>query len=207
MSTPHLTIRPGEPTRADATCFADCVIMAGDGILGHLFGRRAHPIHAAMFRRADNHNSYQHAFMAEVDGQLAGMICGFTREQKAEETSRTDWLYLRFARFALIRATLNSRALHPIDAFSSRIGEGDYYVHGLAVYPPFRGMELAERLLERGAERARALGGRRLVLDVAGDNEAALRAYEKFGMSQQDRSPTVQFRGRAFFLYRMVKRV
>jgi len=54
-------------------------------------------------------------------------------------------------------------------------------VHDLVVIPPFRGLGLSQRLLEKVQETAIGKGGCKITLEVLESNTVARRAYEKFG--------------------------
>lgn len=67
-----------------------------------------------------------------------------------------------------------------------RLIVGDIYVR-----EPYRGTGLADDLLERAAERARAVGCGELALEVDVDNERAIAFYEKRGFETDRRRMSV----------------
>ena len=63
----------------------------------------------------------------------------------------------------------------------ARFGGGEAEILTIGVHPGLRGSGLGRRLLEAAAVHAAALGAEALFLEVAEDNHAALRLYERFG--------------------------
>ncbi|MFB6219317.1 MAG: GNAT family N-acetyltransferase [Halobacteriaceae archaeon] len=70
----------------------------------------------------------------------------------------------------------------PVFDRPDRLVVGDIYVR-----EPHRGTGLADRLIDRAAERARASGCDELALDVDVDNERAIAFYEKLGFEPRRR--------------------
>jgi ribosomal protein S18 acetylase RimI-like enzyme len=63
----------------------------------------------------------------------------------------------------------------------------------VAVDPARRGAGIGSVLLDHAEQAARTTGCRRIVLDVAVDNEGARRLYARRGMAIEARSPTIPF--------------
>ena len=62
-------------------------------------------------------------------------------------------------------------------------------IHDMCVLPPYRGLGLSQRLLEKVESIAQAKGCCKLTLEVLTNNTAAKSAYEKFGFSSYELDP------------------
>lgn len=79
----------------------------------------------------------------------------------------------------------------------ARLGGGEAEVLTIGVVPAARGTGLGRRLLEAVAAAAAAAGAETLFLEVAEDNPAAIRLYERFGFHLVGIRPAYYARGAA----------
>ncbi len=82
-------------------------------------------------------------------------------------------------RTVLIRVVKREAA--PVAVADWRVLGSTLFLNGLAVDPEHRGGGLGRRLVDDGADLARALGAARLALDVADGNAAARALYDRAG--------------------------
>jgi ribosomal protein S18 acetylase RimI-like enzyme len=64
------------------------------------------------------------------------------------------------------------------------------YITSVSVLPAWKGKGIASRLIDRCIEHAELLGMRQITLDVAQDNIAAIKLYEKYGFARQSPAGT-----------------
>ena len=111
---------------------------------------------------------------ALVDGQFAGLL---TIRTDGQEFYRLNMgaLFTRFSPLRAIRMLLNLLLLTE----GSKADE--FVVDSLAVDPAYRGRGVGTALLQKAEERARSMGKRTMSLGVVGENEGAIRLYERQG--------------------------
>ena len=113
-------------------------------------------------------------YSAIVDGRCLGVLTWSTRGREFYRFSARG-LLTRFSPWRALRILFNSVLLLDNPAADELI------VESIAVSPAARGLGLGTLLMERAEARASAMGKRRLSLGVIGENEGAIRLYERLG--------------------------
>lgn len=91
---------------------------------------------------------------------------------------------------------------------SAVVEDEDYYISRVAVSPESSGRGLAGMLLCHAQEQAENSGARRLILEVASDNDAAHRLYRKHGFQESERREAHDpHTGRSLSLVHMTKAI
>jgi ribosomal protein S18 acetylase RimI-like enzyme len=80
--------------------------------------------------------------------------------------------------------------LRPLEELELKV-PGTFYINALATYPEYRGLGLGTTLLEAAHALASEAGCEELSLEVFGQNEGAVRLYERYGYREIARLPTV----------------
>ena len=140
---------------------------------------RARAMLAAVYRRPGHAASWEVCVVAELDGQLAGVLAVFP-------VSEGDRLARRFVSLTAPRVPPWAwpqllRHLRAAGSVSPHPREGTLYVDALAVAPEFRRRGVARRLLARAEETARATGLAGVSLDTGLHNRPARALYEACG--------------------------
>lgn len=167
-----VTIRPAR--REDSPAIAELFLISSDGLAEYIWGRMDMPdlspieIGAERYAREDGDFSYRHCLMAEVDGDVAGMVHSF--EMPPGEGAEEDPVLRPYAELE--------------DA-------GSLYISGIAVHPAFRGRGIGTRLLDAAHDRARQMALPRVSLICFERNDPAMRLYRRHGYLEQDRRPLV----------------
>jgi ribosomal protein S18 acetylase RimI-like enzyme len=174
-----MVVRPAEPRddRAVAALLYETAAGRYDLFTGNR--DRALKILSRTIARPGNDTSRDGAIVVEIDGQVAGAVVSFPA---IEETAR---------RRRSLRQALRRRApwRWPRILRNARLGErispppGDdaLYIDALASDERFRRRGVGTALLDAAAERARALGLRKLALDTGAANAPARALYERYG--------------------------
>ena len=133
------------------------------------------------FRDADDlvrlfHDSVERTacHSAVVDGRCLGLLT-FAVTGRQFYRLRAAALFGRFSPWRALCMLFNGLLLRYTPA------PDEYYVESISVAPAARGSGLGAALMRRAEERAVALGKRRMSLDVIGENEGAIRLYERLG--------------------------
>ena len=111
---------------------------------------------------------------AVVDGRLAGILLLHTTEREFFRL-RVCALFTRFTPVRAFRMLFNLLLLH------EGAKPGVFTVDALAARSSFRGRGVGTTLLERAEELARSQGKATMALGVLGDNDGAIRLYERRG--------------------------
>ena len=176
----HLLIRPATPD--DAKACAPLILETGPEMFAHMLGashRRLVAILEEAFVVPDHAFSYQHAFVAERDGEVIGCMIAYPGFQSL-------WLGMRVARVFLGVLSLGELARtiwRAVDFFGLERGiKGhEYYVQSLAVVESARGQGVGLRMLEWAEEQCRKAGCASLAIDMAEENARARALYDRFG--------------------------
>lgn len=196
----------GQPAPEQAAHFASLAQIASDGFFTILFGSRANDVLEAMFRQPDNDNSHVHStFLLDVE-TIAGMLHAYSAHEAKARAWRTAWLYLRFARWQVLRAlAVATRFGSMLEFVGGNLQPKDLYIAMLALYPSYRGRGYGKRLLKEAERLAHEQGCTRLTLDVEAGNSVARAAYAAAGFQQIDASNEVRLDGETFRLLRLAK--
>ena len=181
------TIRPAKRDSQDGDKFARYFDVAADGLMRWMIGKQFVAVIGKAFLESGHDLSHEHVWFAESDGVIAGMVSGYSAED--HKRSKNGPMF-RAAGVRAIRIAGAWILARPLFAFMDRLPEGDWYLQGVAVDEAFRGAGLGSLLLDHAEEVAATAGARRLALDVAVENEAAKRLYERRGMTIEATSPS-----------------
>jgi len=198
MIAESVEVRRARPE--DAPHIARLILLSGEQLLPALFGSG---ISKAMDELAAGRGtlfSHEHAWMAEQEGNVRGMLLGYTGAVKKAQDPLTG-----FALFRLLRLDM-LRRLGPLLKMQSTIGRiaGDeYYISSVAVAPDHRGRGIGARLIAQARTEAGRSGSRSIVLDVETDNPRAQRLYERLGFRVVSETAPVVLGSHAFTMRRM----
>ena len=165
MSKPNILIR--KATQNDALMIAEAVGMAiGDGSVQGYCGENWLNVLAEVARLESSQYSYNNAFIAEVDGTLAGAIVGYDGAQLPT---------LREQTLAIINK------YNKIDVTIDETEPGEYYLDSLYVRPEYRKIGVASKLIATFCQNAFNNGHQQVGLIVDFDNPSAEQLYTQIG--------------------------
>ncbi|MBU7026643.1 MAG: GNAT family N-acetyltransferase [Theionarchaea archaeon] len=149
-----------------------------------------------------NYLSFEHSLFAEVDGEIAGVIMGLDWRTRQQERMRTGLLKFRYfgGPFWLKVPYLLVNPYVP-----GIIGEGEYYIGHLVVYPQFRGMGLGKKLIAKEEDIARKRGAQRMVADVKVINEVMIKLVKEMGYTVSGDVKEMVIGRDRFHFYRITK--
>ena len=169
------TFRPA--TREDSLRIAELFAIASGGVAEYVWGTLTpqYPgltpleIGAGRYASEEGAFSYRNCTVAELGGEVIGMLHAFPMKEVPEETDEPmDPVLEPYARLEV---------------------PGSYYVSAMAVLPEHRGKGLGTRMLEVAREQARQGGRRRVSLLVFERNQRAVELYWRNGFEVVDRAP------------------
>jgi ribosomal protein S18 acetylase RimI-like enzyme len=175
-----VTFRPA--TKSDSRKIAELFKISSGGVAEYVWstltpeypGLTPLEIGARRYAREEGAFSYKNCTVAEVGGEVIGMVHAYPIGEKSEQ---------------------EEEAGEPVDPILEPYAKlevpGSYYVSGMAVFPEYRGGSLGTRMLEIVREKARQSGCREVSLLVFEQNEGALRLYERNGFAVIDRALAV----------------
>jgi ribosomal protein S18 acetylase RimI-like enzyme len=175
-------LRPAR--KDDARALAELIDIAGEGFGTYLWSQAVGPGESALdvgMRRAQRDEggfSYRNATVAEIDGNIAGLLLGY-RLADPYDTGDLERLP------ALVRPLVELESVAP----------ASWYVNALAAFPEFRNKGLGTRLLAEAETIARKAKALSLSIIVAEANEGAKRLYLRSGYAETARRRLVPFPG------------
>lgn len=123
------------------------------------------------YAREEGAFCYKNCTVAELGGQVIGMLHAFPMEEEPEEIDGPmDSVLKPYARLEV---------------------PGSYYVSAMAVFPEHRGKGPGTRMLELAKEQTRRSGREQVSLLVFERNEGAVELYRRLGFEIIDRAPVV----------------
>lgn len=198
----NIIIRKGLPE--DAQDFYNLSLLSDPVFCQAIFGSGARNILQNLFRQRKNLFSFEHSYFIELNGKKAGMILGYDGKSERGESWRTGLLiikYMKLGFFARIPSLL--KALSAV----GRVEDNEYYISNLAVYPEFRGNKLGTNLLVRAEEGAKSCGAEKMALDVAMNNQGAIRLYNRLGYLIVGKPRRAKISRNVFTFFRMGKKI
>ena len=180
-------IRPAEA--ADAQVVARLLYETSTGMYDIYAGgaERALRILGAAYARAGNSASQEVVWVAELGGEVAGMLAAFPVAEGDPRASR--FLRLTLARTPPWKWPGTLRIFHN-GADSTPVPPPDaFYIDALATLSHFRRRGVASALLAETERLASSAGLRAVALDTAVTNIAAQALYERAGFSVTERRP------------------
>jgi ribosomal protein S18 acetylase RimI-like enzyme len=117
--------------------------------------------------------------VAEVNGQLAGVMCCYPNWE-GRARARAD-VRLGMRRRPLLRKPLLFLFVYRMQRAIPESPHEALYIDALATAPEFRRQGVARTLLARAEEEARSLGLIRICLETEVDNRPARSLYQRFG--------------------------
>ncbi|MGO9413385.1 MAG: GNAT family N-acetyltransferase [Spirochaetia bacterium] len=194
----NIRIRDAQPS--DAPHIGRLVVLSAQTFLPVLFGPRIEHAVEEMARGRGTLFSHEHAWIAEHEGAVRGMLLGYTGAVKAAQDPRTGLALLGIMRVGLIRRL---PGLLRMQSTIGVMGRDEFYISNVAVYPEHRGKGIGSLLVGQAREEALRARAARLILDVETDNPDAQRLYERLGFRVMSETPQLALAGHAFGFRRM----
>jgi ribosomal protein S18 acetylase RimI-like enzyme len=204
FTSENIIIRKGLPE--DAQDFSNLSLLSDPVFCQAIFGSGTRNILQNLFRQRRNLFSFEHSYFIEVNGKKAGMILGYDGKSERGETWRTGLLmikYMKLGFFIKILALLKLKALSAV----GRVEDNEYYISNLAVYPEFRDNKLGTNLLVRAEEGAKRCGAEKMALDVAVNNQGAIRLYNRLGYLIVGKPIRARISRKVFTFFRMYRKI
>ena len=148
---------------------------------------RARRLLRALYPRERHTASWDVCRVAELGGELVGVIAAFPSDDGDELARRFVRLTLRHSPPWRIPALF--RHLRATAAVSPHPPPGMLYVDALATAPEHRRRGVATALLEDAERLARGAGLKGVALDTGIENRAARALYERYGFTQRGLRP------------------
>jgi len=198
----EVSIRPATPN--DALHIGRLTLASAEEFLPALFGPR---IARALERLAAGRGtlfSHEHAWVAETEDAVAGMLLGYTGREKAGQDPRTGAaLFMALGPGILARLGRLTAARTAVSFVAPR----EFYLSNVAVYPEFQGRGIGALLIGHAQRQAAGEGAQAIVLDVEADNNGAVRLYGRLGFRSDGKKRAIKVSGggrcRRFSFFRM----
>lgn len=165
----------------DADALAELINYAGEGLPLYFWGRMAEEGETAWdvgrkrAQREEGAFSYKNALVADVSGEAAACLIGYTISEEPEPID-TDSMP------PIVVPLVELENLTP----------GSWYVNVLAAKPEYRGQGIGTRLMQVAEEKAREAGCRILSIIVSDANTGARNLYKRCGCVEQATRPMVK---------------
>lgn len=162
--------------KSDAKEAADYIHLAihdiAEALTGEKETEKIRNVLSDLFHQENNRLSYQNSIVAEVDGNVAGILVAYSGDD-AEKLDRP------------ILERLKKKGKNHIESFDQEADKGDYYIDTVSVGPDFQGRGIGTILIQKAEQVAQDKGFTRVTLNVAEDNPGAKRLYEKLGYMKE----------------------
>ncbi len=159
--------------KEDCAVIASLYSISSDGVADYVWSKLASPdqdildIGRMRYEREDSLFSYKNCTIAEIDGDIVGMIVAFPMHVDPDEFEDD-----------------------PVLAPYSKLEEDNsYYICGVALFEEFRGQGIGTALLELAENHALEKGFTKLSLIVFEENSGAKKLYDRSGYIEVNREP------------------
>ena len=123
----------------------------------------------------DTHYSYRNTWIAEVDGERAGMMIAVDGEHYREQRDKM---------YPQLKGVFDVAFGKGWDEMEDEAKAGEFYIDSLAVFLPYRNQGVGTALIEKAKELAKEKGIGVVTLAVEPENKAK-RLYQRFGFAYQ----------------------
>jgi ribosomal protein S18 acetylase RimI-like enzyme len=175
----NIRIRAAIPDFEEGLLYAQLCNEASEGFFKSILGTKTYEILADAFVKSNNEYSFENTLMIECNGKIAGMVSGYTYEEKQRFRKN---ILSEFPGGAKLRIMVFSVVGKLLSHFLEPRGQEDYYLQSIAVSSQMRGKGLGQRLLKHSSQIAISKGSKTLSLDVSSKNKNAIKSYKRFGM-------------------------
>lgn len=162
----------------DSRKLAKLFSISSDGVADYTWSTLAEPgenildVGERRYSREDTQFSYQKCTIAEIAGEIVGMIAAFPMETEDSSNSEKD--------------------VDPILAPYTKLEQpNSYYIAGMAVFPEHRGKGIGSKFLEIAERQAKGLGLNQISLIVFEGNRGAKKLYDRHGYYEISRERVV----------------
>jgi ribosomal protein S18 acetylase RimI-like enzyme len=157
-----------------------------------MFGARSGTILATAIAQPSHTFSYQHAMLAESDGEVLGFCQGWPYGTPAGDSA-----LMRAAGVRAVRAAAIGILGRPVLSAIDRHAPGEWYLQAIAVSAAARGKGVGQMLFADAFARAGAARCEALTLDVDAVNVRAIDLYQRLGLTVVATTPRARFLGGA----------
>lgn len=162
-----ITVRPAQ--LADAPLVAPLIVDAIDEIANRLTGEDEPKaiLHSLeeLFKRTDNRHSYQNTYIAEISGEIAGIMVVYGGDQAPTlDHNLEQWLAAKGA--CMQKIEVEARP-------------DEFYIDTICTAPQYRGHGVGTTLLKYADNIAQEKGYQKVSLSVEKQKERARHLYEK----------------------------
>jgi GNAT superfamily N-acetyltransferase len=178
-------IRPAVPE--DAPVVAQLMYLAGkshvetsiyDLMFPGSMEERLNKLAGLFTARARSWYHYSYYLVSEVDGRIAGSLCGFNELEAGGTLLRDAFIEIGTDR---AEGKAMDERMQPFHRVNPKHYEDSWVVEHVAVFPDFRGRGVIGDLLREILDRGRELGYGSAELNMLIGNTPAMRAYDKAG--------------------------
>ncbi len=178
----EIVLRQGRPE--DCTAASELIYSTGPYFFDHVFGNdrmKTCQLLEYLYRKRSGIFSHRFSTVAELEGEVAGLVLGFDGWQRHRHSLLNDFYVLtRYTPPKII--WMLYRDFH-VKKFIKRIPHGSYYIAHLAVLPAFQHHGVGHVLLKQVVEKARSSGYASCSLDASANNTVAVSLYQELGFA------------------------
>lgn len=189
-------IRTARPD--DGAVLADLILLSDSGLIPALFPGGPRTILTYLASHPRNPFSYEHAVVVELRGKVVAAAIGSMLWRMNRERRSTALLV---ARCYGLRLSERLIPLARAGAATNGLSDDDFYLNNIAVSPSAQGHGHGTRLIRYLEPQLRAMGARRVFLDVDPANAQAALFYASLGY-REERTVTIVIDRHHCFEYR-----
>lgn len=193
-----ITIRSA--SKEDAEDFANLILISAPSLFLTMFNDETKQTIEYLFTQNRNLFSFEHTYVAEIEGKVVGIILSYSYSTRIKESLRTGMLLLKRNSLKIILKLRSWIRLYSI----GEISRNEYYISNLAVYSEYRGLGIGTKLIFKAESEAKKYNLKRVVLDVETENKKAINFYKKLNY-RVSKKFTVKLKSKTFSFFRMYK--
>lgn len=183
--------------KKDSRIIAELFSISSDGVADYIWtqiaieGEDILDIGQKRYEREDSVFSYKNCTVAEIDGNIVGMLVAFPMfAEPSKDLSNTDPVLIPYEKLELEE-------------------DNSYYVCGVAVFEEYRGMGIGSNFMKIAENDAKKKGFNKLSLIVFEQNDGAKRLYDRLNYFEVKRErvvphPLIHYSGDAVLMVKNI---
>ncbi len=183
--------------------YARLMVISSPTVFPIFFGKNVLKVLETLYQHSGQLFSKDHVWMAlNENDKVVGMIQAYDWKQNEAEELNTGLILMKTIPLTMMK---NIKFIMMTRNVLGIVKHGEMFVSNVAVYRQYRRKGIGRVLMTHVETEARTRGVSKMSLEVAVENNAARKLYQRLGFKTEWKTPRWQYQGKIIEYYRMIK--